>query len=151
VMGWKLARPRILLEQRRRGSAQFVPYIVTIAAILLTDLLVGILIGIGVGVFFVIRDNFQSALIVTKDGATVLVRFAKDVSFLNKPALIQAFEAIPEGSDVVIDGTRAQFIDGDIVEAIDDFVESAPARGLTVQMRKNPGSANKMFKTVPPA
>lgn len=150
VMGWKLARPRILIEQRRRGSAQFVPYIVTIAAILLTDLLVGICIGILVGVFFVVRGTFQSALVVARDGENVLVRFVKDVSFLNKPKLRGVFEEIADGSNVVIDGTKAQFVDQDIIETIDDFVASAPTRGITVDLRRSPGAANQMFKTRPP-
>ena len=150
VMGWKLARPRILLEQRRRGSAQFVPYVVTIAAILLTDLLVGICIGILVGVFFVVRSTFRSALVVTTDGNSVLVRFVKDVSFLNKPKLRIIFEDIPDDCLVIIDGTRAQFVDQDIIECIDDFVTSAPTRGITVELRRSPGSSNDMFKTRPP-
>jgi MFS superfamily sulfate permease-like transporter len=150
VMGWKLARPRILLEQRRRGSAQFVPYIVTIAAILLTDLLVGVCIGILVGVFFVVRSTFRSALVVARDGDSVLVRFVKDVSFLNKPKLRGILEEIADGSTVIIDGTRAQFVDHDIVECIDDFVTSAPTRGITVELRRSAGSSNDMFKTRPP-
>ncbi|HEY0137660.1 MAG TPA: SulP family inorganic anion transporter [Nannocystis sp.] len=150
VMGWRLARPRILLEQYRRGVGQFVPYVVTIMAILLTDLLIGILIGIGVGVFFVVRSNFRSAVIVTRDGDTVLIRFAKDVSFLNKPRLRGIFETITDGTSVIIDGTRAQFIDSDIVECIDDFVVSAPTRDITVELRRSPGSNNELFKTRPP-
>ena len=150
VMGWRLARPKILVEQYRRGLAQFTPYVVTVAAILLTDLLIGILIGIGVGVFFVVRSNFSSALIVTRDRDTVLIRFAKDVSFLNKPRLRAEFEAIADGSSVIVDGTRAQFIDGDIIECIDDFIASAPTRGITAQLRRSPGSANTLFKTRPP-
>lgn len=150
VMGWRLARPRILLEQRRHGATQFAPFLVTVVAILLTDLLVGICIGVLVGVFFVVRSNFHSALVVTRDGDMVLVRFAKDVSFLNKPALIEAFAAIPDDVEVVIDGTRAQFIDHDIRECIDDFLAAAPTRGITVELRRSPGSANTMFKTEPP-
>jgi MFS superfamily sulfate permease-like transporter len=150
VVGWKLARPQILLDQYRRGATQFVPYVVTIAAILLSDLLVGVLIGIGVGVFFVVRSNFSSAVIVTQDGGTTLIRFAKDVSFLNKPRLRGVLEAVADGSSVVIDGSRVQFIDSDIVECIDDFVASAGSRGITVDLRRSPGSSNAMFKTVPP-
>ena len=146
VMGWRLARPRIVREQRSHGSAQFVPFVVTIAAILLTDLLLGICVGVLVGVFFVVRSNFQSALVVTRDGDMVLVRFAKDVSFLNKPALIEAFAAIPDDLQVIVDGTRAQFIDHDIRECIDDFLAAAPSRGIEVELRRSPGSANSMFK-----
>lgn len=146
AMGWKLTRPSLLIEQGRRGLDQSLPFAATIVAILLTDLLVGVLLGIAVGVYFVVRSNFHSALVVTRDGQQLLVRFAKDVSFLNKPALVDTFAEVPDGSMVLIDGTRAQFIDHDIAECIEDFVESAPRRGILVEIRRSQASLNPMFK-----
>jgi MFS superfamily sulfate permease-like transporter len=146
AMGWKLTRPRLLLEQGRRGLDQALPFGATIVAILLTDLLVGVLLGIAVGVYFVVRSNFRSALVVTVDGQQMLVRFAKDVSFLNKPALVRTFAEIPEGMSVLIDGTRAQFIDRDIAECVAEFVETAPQRGITAELRRSQSSLNPMFK-----
>lgn len=137
--------PRIR-EQLRRGRTQFIPFLITLLAILFTDLLVGVLIGVGAGVAFVIRDNFRSAFVVTHEFDTILIRFAKDVSFLNKPALITAFEQVPAGSTVLIDGTRAQFIDRDIAEAIEDFAASASARKIVVEVRRSAGSLNDYFK-----
>jgi MFS superfamily sulfate permease-like transporter len=150
VMGVKLTSVRVFRDQRRRGSAQFIPFIVTLAAILLTDLLFGVLIGVAVGIVFVIRSNFQSAVIVTPDGNNVLIRFAKDVSFLNKPALLRVFADIEPGMHVLIDGTRAQFIDHDIADAIDDFVASGRARGIAVDLRRSPTSLNEFFKESSP-
>ncbi len=146
AMGWKLTRPRLLIEQARRGLDQSLPFAATIVAILLTDLLVGVVLGIAVGVYFVVRSNFHSALVVTRDGAQLLVRFAKDVSFLNKPALVRTFAEVTEGSAVLIDGTRAQFIDRDIAECIAEFVETAPQRGIAVELRRSQSSLNPMFK-----
>lgn len=145
VMGIKLFDLKVLRGYVARGTAQWVPYVVTLLAILLTDLLVGVLIGIGVGIFFVVRTNFRSAIVVTRDGDHVLIRFAKDVSFLNKPALMRAFEEIPEGAQVLIDGTRAQFIDDDIAEELREFVDTAPARGVTVSLRRSAASLNPYF------
>jgi len=146
AMGWKLTRPGLLLEQARRGLDQAIPFGVTILAILLTDLLVGVLLGILVGVYFVVRSNFHSALVVTRDGEQMLIRFAKDVSFLNKPALVHAFADIPAGAHVLIDGTRAQFIDRDIAECIEEFLDTAPRRGIEVEIRRSQASLNPMFK-----
>ena len=149
VMGWRLCAPRLLIEQGRRGLDQSLPFAATIVAILLTDLLVGVLLGIAVGVYFVVRSNFRSALVVTRDGPRVLVRFAKDVSFLNKPALVRAFAEVREGSQVLIDGTRAQFLDRDIAECIDEFVATAPARGIAVELRRSQASLNPLFQELP--
>ncbi len=145
VMGVKLVDLRVLRGYLARGPAQWVPYVVTLLAILLTDLLVGVLIGVGVGIFFVVRTNFHSAIIVTREGDHVMIRFAKDVSFVNKAALMQAFEDIPEGAHVLIDGTRAQFIDDDIAEELREFVDTAPSRGVTVSLRRSVASLNPYF------
>lgn len=146
IMGLKLASLRVFHEQFQRGKAQFVPFCVTLAAILLTDLLVGVAIGVLVGIYFVIRSNFKSAIVVAHEGDEYLIRFAKDVSFLNKPSLLRAFSAVPNGATVLIDGTRAQFIDHDIVDAIDDFLVSARARNITVELRRSATSLNVHFK-----
>lgn len=150
VMGVKLTSARVFRDQRRRGTAQFIPFLVTLVAILFTDLLVGVLIGVAVGIYFVIRSNFHSAVIVTHDGDNVLIRFAKDVSFLNKPSLLRVFADIPPGAHVLLDGTRAQFIDHDIADAIHDFVSSARVRGIAVDLRRSPTSLNELFKEVTP-
>lgn len=146
VMGVRLASVRVFHEQYQRGKAQFVPFLVTLAAILLTDLLVGVAIGVGVGIFYVIRSNFRSAIVIAHEDHEYLIRFAKDVSFLNKPALLRAFSTIPDGASVLIDGTKAQFIDHDIVDAIDDFLVSARARKITVELRRSASSLNAHFK-----
>ena len=72
-------------------------------AILFTDLLKGILIGIAVGLFFVVRSNFKTAVFVVNDPNKYLFRFRKDVSFLNKPILKNKLEEVPANSSVLID------------------------------------------------
>jgi MFS superfamily sulfate permease-like transporter len=146
VMGVKLASVKVFREQYGRGAAQFVPFLVTLLAILLTDLLVGVAIGVLVGIFYVIRSNFHSAIVIAHEGDEYLIRFAKDVSFLNKPALLRVFSTIPDGASVMIDGTKAQFIDHDIVDAIDDFLISARARNIHVELRRSATSLNSHFQ-----
>lgn len=146
VMGLNLASIGVFRHQLERGRDQFVPFVATLVAILLTDLLVGVGIGIAVGIFYVIRTNFHSAILVAHEGDDYLIRFAKDVSFLNKPTLVRAFASIPAGASVLIDGTRAQFVDHDIVDAIDDFLVSARSRGIRVDVRRSATSLNGHFK-----
>lgn len=146
VMGVHLASVDVFRRQYQRGRDQFVPFLATLVAILLTDLLVGVGIGIAVGIYYVIRTNFHSAMQITRDGDTHVIRFAKDVSFLNKPPLMRVFAAIPPGASVLIDGTQAEFVDHDILEAIDDFVLSAQARGIRVDLRRSTTSLNGHFR-----
>jgi MFS superfamily sulfate permease-like transporter len=133
--GYKLARPVLFKELYGKGWNQFLPFVVTIVAILLTDLLKGIAVGMLVGLFFVVRANYHAAITLTQDGANSLLRMHKDVSFLNKALLRSCLARIPAGGYLIVDGTRARFIDQDILETIDDFLRSAPEDGVTVELK----------------
>lgn len=131
-VGFKLAKPSIFKKEYQKGLNQFLPFLVTIIAILMTDLLVGISIGMIFGIFFVIKTNYQKAVSVTELGGMYLVRFQKDVSFLNKAPLKKKLSEIPDGSEVVIDAKRARFIDHDIQEVLKDFMESSTDKNIKV-------------------
>lgn len=133
--GYKLAKVTLFKEFYRKGWDQFVPFVITIAAILFTDLLIGILIGIGVGLFFMIRTNFRSAVMVVNDDNNYLIRFRKDVSFLNKPIVKKRLEDVPAASYVIIDATRADFIDKDVIEEINNFLCHAYLKKIKVEVK----------------
>ncbi len=133
--GYKLAKPSIFIELYRKGLNQFLPFVITIIAILMTDLLKGVLIGIGVGLFFIIRSNFKTSVFVVNDDYKYLIRLRKDVSFLNKPIIKSKLEQVNENSYVLIDASRADFIDNDIVEVIEDFTKHAHLKNIKVELK----------------
>jgi MFS superfamily sulfate permease-like transporter len=137
LVGYKLAKPSVFKEISQKGIDQLAPFVITIVAILFTDLLIGVSIGIGVGLFFIIRSNFYSSFSVTEDqdGRYVLVKFNKDLSFLNKPFLIQRLESIPRDAYVIIDALGARFIDYDILEFLDEFKQEAKYKNITVEFK----------------
>lgn len=136
--GYKLAKPAIFKELFQKGWDQFVPFVVTIVAILLTDLLKGICIGCLVGLFFVLRSNFRSAVFIVNDQHQYLFRLRKDVSFLNKPIVKARLEQVPAHSTVLIDTSRADFLDRDVVEVIEDFMKHAPLKNIRVELKHSP-------------
>lgn len=135
--GYKLAKPSLFRSFYRQGWDQFLPFLITILAILLTDLLKGVLIGIGTGLFFVIRSNFKTAVFVVNDQNRYLFRLRKDVSFLNKPIIKNKLEQVPENASVMIDISRADFIDRDVIETIEDFMLHAPLKNIRVELKKS--------------
>lgn len=135
--GYKLAKLPLFRDFFQKGWDQFIPFVVTIAAILVTDLLTGILIGIGVGLFFVLRNNFRSAVLMVHDGNHFLVRFRKDVSFLNKPIVKKKLEDVPENAAILLDITRADFIDRDIIEEVNNFLLHAHLKNIHVTIKKS--------------
>lgn len=135
--GYKLAKPALFKAYYKKGLDQFLPFVITIGAILLTDLLIGVLIGIGVGLFFIVRSNFKTSVFIVHDHNRYLIRLRKDVSFLNKPVIKNKLEEIPENASVLIDTSRADFIDKDIIEVIEDFSIHAPLKNIRVQIKEN--------------
>jgi MFS superfamily sulfate permease-like transporter len=116
---------------------QFMPFVITIVAILFTDLLIGIIIGIVAGLFFVMRSNFKASVFIVHDNNKYLFRLRKDVSFLNKSILKRKLEAVPKDSFVFIDALRADFIDKDVIEVINDFLKHAHLKNITVEIKKS--------------
>jgi len=135
--GYKLAKPALFREFHRKGWDQLIPFVVTIVAILLSDLLIGILIGMAVSLFFLLRSNFRSAVMIVHDENKYLVRFRKDVSFLNKPIVKGRLEQVPENSFVLIDITRADFIDKDVIDVINEFMHHAQLKNIKVEVKKS--------------
>lgn len=135
--GYKLAKVSLFKEFYTKGWDQFVPFVATIVAILCTDLLIGIGIGILVGLFFMVRSNFRSSVFVVNDNNNYLVRLRKDVSFLNKPIIKLKLERVPENAYVIIDATRADFIDKDIIEEINNFIIHAHLKNIRVEVKKS--------------
>lgn len=133
--GYKLAKPVIFKTFYNKGWDQFLPFLITIVIILATDLLKGVIIGIGVGLFFVMRSNFRRAVFVVHDNEKYLFRLRKDVSFLNKAIIKNKLESVPEASKVIIDARRADFIDKDVVEVIEDFMIHAPLKDISVSLQ----------------
>ncbi len=142
--GYKLAKVSMFKEFYQKGWDQFVPFLVTVLAILLSDLLVGIVIGIIVGLFFMIRSNFRTSVIVVNDHNHYLIRFRKDVSFLNKPIVKKKLEEVPENAYVMIDASRADFIDKDIIEEVNNFLCHIHLKNIRAEIKVSP--TNKMHE-----
>ena len=134
-IGYKLTNPKQFISIYKEGMVQFLPFIITIGMIIMTDLLQGIIMGVIVGLFFVIRSNYHYAITLKREGDKYFLNFNKDVSFLSKAHLRDLLLSIEEDSTLLIDCTRAQFIDHDIMELLQDFIKSAPDDNITIDKR----------------
>jgi MFS superfamily sulfate permease-like transporter len=133
MVGYKLASRKVVAEMWRKGTATFLPFAVTVVAIVFSDLLVGIAVGLLAGVFFVIRTNHHDPVTVVNDGENWLVRFNKDMSFVNKAHLKRTLRGIPDDAYVIVDGTKAAYVDRDIYETLNEFETAASFRGIRIE------------------
>lgn len=134
VVGYKLTKFSLYSHMYGLGWSQFIPFAVTVLAIVFTDLLTGVLIGLALGLFYVIRQNHHEGITVVHQDEHYLMRFNKDATFLNKSELRTKLRKIPAGSHLIIDGIKALYIDRDIVEAVEDFKLMASYKRITVEV-----------------
>nr|WP_294946689.1 SulP family inorganic anion transporter [uncultured Mucilaginibacter sp.] len=138
MTGYKLARIGLFKHMWHKGLDQFIPFVVTIIAVVFTDLLIGVGIGMMVGIFYILRTNLRNPYfyqITTKgDKKTITLRLAEEVSFLNKAAIQVTLTSLPKGSDVIIDGSNSRFIDPDVLEIIQNYRHNAFTKGIIVQL-----------------
>jgi carbonic anhydrase/SulP family sulfate permease len=140
VTGFKLASPKLFRQMWSEGFYQFLPFIITLVAIVATDLLIGILIGMGVSLLFILKSNLTIPIhqIVEKHvgGEVLHIELANQVSFLNKAALEKALRSAPRGTHLLLDARRTDYIDPDILSFIREFKEvTAPVYDVQVSLR----------------
>jgi len=133
VVGYKLSSRRIILGMWRLGLTQFIPFIVTVLGIVFTDLLKGIALGVLTGVFFVIRSNYRAAVTLVNRDDCWLMRFNKDVSFIHKVDIKRLLRDIPDRAHLIVDGTKASYIDRDVYETVREFESGSSYRGITLE------------------
>jgi MFS superfamily sulfate permease-like transporter len=139
MVGYKLAKPKLFKQMYQLGWEQFVPFIVTIIAIVLTDLLTGIGLGLVVAIFFTLHHSYRNSHYIkqtrsTKEGKEVYeLVLAEEVSFFNKASILEVLEAIPPNSKVVIDCTHSKSIAYDVVEFIHGYQQHAKLKNIDVE------------------
>lgn len=148
-VGYKLTKPLLYKEQFNAGLDQFLPFMATIVAIVFSDLLVGVGIGLMVSFFFIVKSSFKQSISITQDNTNYLIKLKGNVSFLNKAFLRNEFEKMPNDSYLLIDGTGASYIDYDIIELLDDFSESASHKSIIIDKKKSTSSLNPYFRINP--
>lgn len=148
VVGYKLAKPSLFIKMFKQGQGQFIPFVVTIAGIVLTDLLMGIAMGMVVAIFIVLRNNYRIPYKMKRENLAgkdkIRIVLSEDVTFLNKASIQKSLEQIPDNSFVEIDAKNTHFIHHDVIEIIEDFEVNANARGITVSIIDLYGEMDKV-------
>lgn len=139
LTGYKLAKVSLFKTMYARGWNQFLPFIVTVLAIVFTDLLLGIGIGLVFSLFFILMSNFRNPFdFVRSDyhtGEIIRLELAPQVSFFNKPSIQNTLDQIPENSEMIIDASQSDFIDFDVLETIEEFrTVIAPERNINLSL-----------------
>ena len=128
--GYKLATPRLFIDQIRMGAQQFVPFIVTIGGIIAFGMLTGIGLGIATQILYSVYKSHRNALLLTRYDDHYVLRFQQNLTFMHNPRLQGLLAEIPENSVVIVDHDNAEYIDPDVKAVLQDFSENATDRGI---------------------
>ena len=125
LVGYKLANPKTIKHFWEKGKYQFIPFIATFGAVVFTDLLKGVALGMIISIIFVLKGNMKRAYNFRKeeyhDGDVIHIDLAQEVSFLNKAAIKSTLASIPENSNVVINASDTVYIAHDVLDLIKEF------------------------------
>jgi carbonic anhydrase len=139
VTGARLIGPRLFVQIWSSGRYQIIPFVLTVVAIVFTDLLLGVLIGLVASLAFILNSNLRRPIrrAVEKHlgGEVLHIELANQVSFLNRAALTRIVDNVPIGGSVLLNAENTDYIDPDILDLIRDFKQlKAPARRITVSL-----------------
>ena len=108
-----------------RNQYIYFPFFATTLAVVFTDLLKGVALGMIISIIFVLRGNMQRAYNfrkeVYKDGDIIHIDLAQEVSFLNKAAVKTTLNSIPDNSKVIINASDTVYIAHDVLDLIKEF------------------------------
>lgn len=139
VTGLNLTKPKLYRSMWKLGAKQFIPFITTIVVILLTDLLIGVCVGLLISVYFIIQNNFKAQYKITRTREQEVdcfyIKLNSDVSFLNKVELRKTLDEVPQHSILTIDGSECNFIDYDILEVISEFRHKAAEKHIDLRLK----------------
>jgi MFS superfamily sulfate permease-like transporter len=137
--GYRLCRPAVFKHMWHAGLTQFLPFVVTAAAVVFLDLLKGVGLGLAFSIFYILRNNlripFYYKRAVYENSEVICLNLAQEVSFLNKASIKKTLEHIPEGSTVILDASLTEYIDYDVLELIKEFqLTKAPDKDIKMSL-----------------
>jgi MFS superfamily sulfate permease-like transporter len=98
------------------------------------------LLGLLISIFIILKGNLKKAYSFDKeelhDGDKIIIKLAQEVSFLNKAAIKESLQELPENTKVTIDATDTVYIDHDVIELIEEFCKfTSIEKNITVKLK----------------
>lgn len=139
LTGYKLTKVSVFKEMFAKGKYQWIPFVVTVVAVVFTDLLKGVMIGLAVSIFAILRGSIKMPYYFHRkkhnDGDVIHIELAQEVSFLNRASIKMTLDHLPENAHVWIDATNSLYIDYDVLELIREFKDvKALDKNITLEL-----------------
>lgn len=145
IIGYKLANPKQFIQMYKLGNTQFIPFILTVIAIVATDLLTGIIFGLTIGFITILINSYKNSHFLHIEDKSngknkIKMTLAEEVTFLNKGAILRELENMPPDSFLEIDVRKTQVLDYDVLEILDEFAIKANNRNINTKLISERGT-----------
>ena len=145
IVGYKLAKPALFKSMYQLGWKQFIPFVITIAGIIFTDLLIGIGLGVLFGILFLLYDSYKNSHSIIhheiENGKEIVkMELAEEVTFINKAPISNELENLPVEAELEIDVTKTKYLDNDIIEIINDFLANSKEKNISTRFISKKGT-----------
>tara|TARA_R110000796_G_scaffold183498_1_gene299907 strand:+ start:39384 stop:40976 length:1593 start_codon:yes stop_codon:yes gene_type:complete len=160
IVGFKLAKPSLFKKMYQQGWKQFVPFIVTVVGLVFTDMLMGILLGLAVGIVVILLKSYQNSHFLHIEDQSngkhkIKMTLAEEVTFFNKGAILKELDSLPRDTYLELNLIKTRYLDNDIIEILEDFAFKAKERNIDIKLVskrgivENPSSFIEFFNERP--
>lgn len=141
--GFRLAHPREFMHVYRIGREQLVVFVGTIVAVLATDLLIGIAIGIGIELLIQFIHGvpiwslvWPATLVKAKGPDTLLIEPPSSAVFFNWLLIRRRIvsDGLNQKKNVVLDLSSTQLVDHTVMEKLEELEQTFEAQGLSFEV-----------------
>lgn len=137
VTGVKLVKPSDVRHLGRFGWTPVAIYMVSLITIVMTNLLTGVLVGIGLSLLKLLwkLTHLEARIEEHEDGHTVL-HLEGVGTFIGIPKITHALETIKAGCTVRVETGSLRYIDHACIEVIESWAERRVQLGDTIHLEK---------------
>ena len=135
--GYKLVNVKALVELRKYGWGEVAIYAVTVATIVFTDLLTGVLVGIGLSALKLLYTftHLKVNLRLPNNGTdTAVLKLYGSATFIRLPKLAAVLEKVPEGMDLQVDFKHLDYIDHACLDLLMNWAKQHESTNGTLEL-----------------
>ncbi len=118
--GYKLVNPAVVTQLRRYGRSEVAIYLITIGAIVTTDLLTGVLVGFGIAVGKLLYRLSRLEVIMEDDPESphTVMRLRGSASFLALPDIAEALDRVSPSRELRVQFDELDHLDHATIELL---------------------------------
>ena len=129
--GAKLASPAVIRQLRPYGTSEVVLFLVTLVAVVSTDLLTGVMIGFGLAIGKLLLHLSQLDIHIEDDPASkvTVMRLSGSATFLRLADVAEALQRVPDDRELHLHFDRLEYVDHAILEVFHTWEDQHRSAG----------------------